>query len=595
MSKMKKLKLEQYLLFFLILLFCALFINRLFYTIDTSDEAFYCTTGYRLIKGNFPFGDMWEPNAGTSFIMAPFLYLRSFFVSDGEGIVLYLRISYFVLSFLPAFAIYKYAKLTIDKGYALLLGLFFLFYAPFQLVNFSYNNLAITFTTLSLCMLFMGMRTQNKLYYYLSGVNISLAILSYPTIIYLGLFLFLVVLLSGQFIHKSFFSCQYYILGGLSVGIPVILYLSYNIGMRNVFINLSIISSIDNAHIFSFNYVLQKLYEALIYFKTLVSQNGRIFIGYWLVMLIAIFNNKLNNIAKYFIVFYPIICCYCNVNFISNQPRYVANRVMMFYVFSIMLSAIFSLLLSKDKIRMIRKNAFEWCISLLLYFILAVSSGGGARNAASGLVFASVLSIKIFIEVIDDKLAEISTFKFKKIEIYLLLLFIVGCEIFTFYKAPYSDSKIPCLTAKVESGIFKGIYTYAERKQHIEDLGNVIKSLEDKGETILVLYHSCYAYLMVDMVPKAPSSWGCYDYQAYKFDNQNLFMEYLGRKENTPKNIIIVDIPKQFDYPLERMERYKPYYKTLNKFVDDHYNYIGQYEQGLSGKVIKYKLKNNSI
>lgn len=590
MERIKKIKLGNSLIFICVLIFCILFINRLFYAIDTSDEAFYCTTGYRLIKGNIPFGDMWEPNAGTSFIMAPFLYLRSFFVSDGEGIVLYLRLCYFVLNLLPTLAIYRYAKLTVDKGYALLLGLFFLFYAPFQLVGFSYNNLAITFTTLSLCMLFMGMRTEKKIYYYLSGISIALAILAYPTMIYLGVVLFFVILLSAFFKQNSILSCLCFIIGGLFVSVPVILYLSCNVGMRNVFTNLSIISSIDNAHVLSFGHVIQKICKALMYFRELIVRNGGVFIGYWLIMITAIVKGK-ERILKYMILFYPLICCYCTVDYIANQPRYVANNVVMFYIFSIMLLFTIPLLCSKDRIKKLKENAFEWCLSLLLYFILSVSSGGGARNAICGLIFTCILIIIFLIKEADRQVNRISKMILGKEEIYTLILLIIGFEIFTFYQAPYSDSKMPYLTAKVESGIFKGIYTSPERKQHIEDLGNVIKSLENRGETLLVLYHSCYAYLMVDMIPKTPSSWGCYDYQAYKFDNQNLFMEYLGRRENIPKNIIVIDIPQQFDYPLEKAERYKPYYPNLNKYVDNHYNYHGTYEQGLSGKVMKYKFR----
>jgi hypothetical protein len=230
-----------------------------------------------------------------------------------------------------------------------------------------------------------------------------------------------------------------------------------------------------------------------------------------------------------------------------------------------------------------------------LYFILAISSGGGHRNAVCGLIFTSIISLKILIEVVSETSQVESHIKLNTRDICFLILLIIGCEIFLFYKAPYRDQDISKLTAKVETGIFKGLYTTPDRKQHIEDLESVVKQLEDPNETIMVLYHNCYVYLMVNMLPKTPSSWGCYDYQAYKFDNQSIFMSYLDKKANVPDNILIIDIPKQFDYSLERVERYEPYYPKLNNFIKNHYYPIGTYEQGLSGKVTKYKVNTASF
>ena len=373
MNKIKKTKLEHFFIFLCVLLFCVLFVNRLFYAIDTSDEAFYCITGYRLIKGNIPFGDMWEPIAGTSFIMAPFLYLRSFFVSDGEGIVLYLRLCFFVLSLLPAWAIYRYAKLTVDKGYALLLGLVFLFYAPFQLVNFSYNSLAITFTTLSLCMLFIGVRTQNNKFYYIMGISTALAVLAYPTVINFCFIILLVLFFKGSS-KRSCIDRLFFILGGLTIFMPVLLYFSYHVGMGTVLANLSVITNnVNTSSNFFLWHLLKRVCEALLYFVKLIYDNGLLFLGYWILILIA-FLKKARASLKYLIVFYPLICGISSAVYILNKPAYITNKVVMFYIFSLSLLQFVSLLISKDWKQLLRKNCFEWGLSLLLYFILAISS-----------------------------------------------------------------------------------------------------------------------------------------------------------------------------------------------------------------------------
>lgn len=122
-----------------------------------------------------------------------------------------------------------------------------------------------------------------------------------------------------------------------------------------------------------------------------------------------------------------------------------------------------------------------------------------------------------------------------------------------------------------------------------------MSQVEDEGETVMILYHSCYAYLMMDMVPKIPSSWGCINYEGYGYDNQELFMNYLSQEENIPENIIIIDIPKQFDYAGQQVESYEPYYPILNQFIRDHYTYQGVFEEGLSGRVMKYEIDKESF
>ncbi|MBQ7673315.1 MAG: glycosyltransferase family 39 protein [Alphaproteobacteria bacterium] len=581
---MRKLKAEQVFVLFCTLLFFAAFVNRLFYGIETSDEAFYCATGYRLMKGNIPFGDMWEPNAANSFIMAPFLFARSFLVTDGEGIQLYLRLCFLVPSVFAAYSVYKYARTSLKKEYSFLLGLLILFYAPFQVFNFSYNNMLNVFMTISICMFLLAIHKQSKIYCYFSGLAMALAVLAYPTVIYICVFLLVLFLILKPLRQGLLFS-YYYSLGGLTLALPIVIYLLYFVGIDALIKNLSFILTADSAHSVSISYILKKILDALVYLKTPFVENGNFFSLYWFMLIALSMFKRTKTYAKFLVIFFPLLCCNCSLYGVTRV------KTVMRLIFSLSVVAPVVLLLSDNKLETIKRFLLEWGMAILLYFTLAFSSGGGERQAIHGLILATIISTKLLLEVLCSE----PLIRYHKLVSYVLIAGIIGCEIFAFYSGTYREAPYEKLTAKVEQGVYKGLFTTPERKKHITDLESVMKKIEEKDETVMILYHSCYAYLMTDMLAKIPSTWGAYDFKAYKFDNQNMFLEYLKHKDNIPRNIYIVDIPKKFDFARQKTEYYKPFYPKLNKFIENHYKLIGTYEEGLSGKVTKYKVDDTSF
>ena len=60
-------------------------------------------------------------------------------------------------------------------------------------------------------------------------------------------------------------------------------------------------------------------------------------------------------------------------------------------------------------------------------------------------------------------------------------------------------------------------------------------------------------------------------------------------KINIPDNVLIVDIPQRFDFAGQQKEIYEPYYGRLIRFIEENYTLTGEFENGRSGKVIKYE------
>lgn len=577
MNKERKILLEWVFIFVFLFIVGFIFINRLFYGVETSDEAFYVVTGYRMLQGNIPYGDMWEVNAADAYFMFPFLLIRSFVFQGTEGIHLFLRLAFFLLSTVGMWAVYMFAKEAIKKEYAFLLGTVILFFAPFQLYNFSYNNLAALFVSASICMMLISFNKEEKLYQFLSGVFMALGVVAYPTMVLCYVFLAVVAIV------RKFSICGarlivWYTLGGIAVAIPIIIHLSVTTGMAEVINNLRCILAAGSTPGLAYSRLLMTIFAAIKYLVTPFITNGKVFCLYVALIVLLSLSKKTRRISKYLMVLYPVICALCSA-------RSGVHTVMKF-VFPVALVGPLAVLLSSNKKSMLKKVVLEWGLSMIVYFVIAFSSGGGVANARAGLIFAAIVSIKLIIEAIQDE----SPLKYEVFCIYGLIMTLVLGEVLLFYEGIFRDKPYSKLTEKVESGVYRGIYTTPGRKRHIEDLQSVMSQIEDKGESVMILYHSCYAYLMVDMIPKIPSTWGCTNYRVYGYDNQQLFMEYLKRGDNIPENIITIDIPKKYDYAGQRVESYIPYYPKLNEFIESHYTYAGEYEHGESGTVKKYEV-----
>lgn len=574
---LKEKRYEYIFLFLVTVSLAVLFINRLCYGIETSDEAFYAVTGYRLLKGNIPFGDMWELNATDGYIMLPFLCLRSYFVEGNEGLQLYLRVCAFALNVLGFLAVYFYAKMDLEKRYAYLLGLLYLFYAPFQLCSFSYNNLSILFFTVSICMLLTGLERKCNRFFLLSGISMALAILVYPSMLYCCIIFALIII----FFNRNKDGIVYlanYATGGIAIAAPVVIHLLSKVGFSELYTNMGFIMSAESTPSLSMLRIAKSFARSVLYCFTPFVENGLLFCVYWLVMAFCAFVSKLKPLCKFFVLVYPLICCICSISF-NSLP-------VMNYIFSLFLIGPIAILLASDKKRMFRKFALEWGLSVSIYIVIAFSSGGGVRNAIGGLIFSTIVSLKLVIEALKD----VPSVKYEKHLITAGILLSIFSEILLFYCGFYREDRFFELTDRIETGVYKGIYTTRERKQHIHDLEGVMKQVEEKDETVMILYHCVDTFLMVDMIPKIPSTWGCIDYQVYGYDNEQCFMDYLSIEANIPENILIVDIPEEYDYALGKVERYEPYYPRLNNYIDTHYEYVGTFEKGESGTVKKYEV-----
>ncbi|MGN0407134.1 MAG: hypothetical protein ACI4EJ_02640 [Bacteroides sp.] len=71
----------------------------------------------------------------------------------------------------------------------------------------------------------------------------------------------------------------------------------------------------------------------------------------------------------------------------------------------------------------------------------------------------------------------------------------------------YRDAKLSMLTERMDTTIYKGIYTTADRKQFFENLDEALSNPDDKGKTVLVMDRFIPVYIMSDTIPWTADLW----------------------------------------------------------------------------------------
>ncbi|MCH5279991.1 MAG: hypothetical protein J1E61_00875 [Lachnospiraceae bacterium] len=161
------------------------------------DEAYALAIPYRVLQGDRLFADMWEVHQ-TSFLL-PYLFMKIFYgvVSEGTGVVLFVRIITTLIHGIVSFFVYLAVGALLRKGEtgkggtfpATLLGLGFYNFLPKWMISLDFSMQQLWFFVLYLlCLLLVlgaGKNAEKKGFrcfwgLFLAGIFLSLDVLAYP-------------------------------------------------------------------------------------------------------------------------------------------------------------------------------------------------------------------------------------------------------------------------------------------------------------------------------------------------------------------------------------------------------------------------------
>jgi hypothetical protein len=106
----------------------------------------------------------------------------------------------------------------------------------------------------------------------------------------------------------------------------------------------------------------------------------------------------------------------------------------------------------------------------------------------------------------------------------VIALTVALCASYTagYYGYVYMDGPVGTLTYRMDSGVFRGLYTLEERGKALIYLEDEIQKVTNEQDFVLFMDQFPAAYMMTRAAHSAPSTW---DILLYAYAYQNLFVE----------------------------------------------------------------------
>ena len=473
---------------------------RCFYSVNTTDEAYYIGTVYRLWFGDGMLCDEWNPTQQMcSFWLYPFYVLFRLILGSNEGMILAFRLLYIVFQLFISG--YLYGKLK-KFGYISILPIFFyLLSTAFNINSLSYNTMANS--ALAALLVTLGMMEKpdwkNGIW---CGIFASIVVMGNPYAVF-AYILYGIACVAVTLIFKklkkdvpvalqfgTFFKMS---LTAAGVLVVFLIFTFWHATLERIMNNLPYIVG-DQEHVQRWNV---KISDYCRYFR-------EHYFGAVLVPLVvsgsALFDKKrvehgalymiLNVLAILpYMIYHGMISDYVPVNLVTvpicflGLPAFVVSK------------------------KPLRKVFYIWYLPAMVYpFIVQITSNTGPLAVSAGFVTAGAASVLLAAAWAGEQ--EGSLLKNVVHGVILLQLIMM---LFLRITYVWADAPLSELTTKVERGAAKGLYTTELTAGYYEEMYDDIDALNMTEEDgFLVVGSEPLLYLYADRQVASYSTWQVY-------------------------------------------------------------------------------------
>lgn len=134
----------------------------------------------------------------------------------------------------------------------------------------------------------------------------------------------------------------------------------------------------------------------------------------------------------------------------------------------------------------------------------------------------------------------------------------------------YNDEAISRLDARIETGVWKGIYTTPKKEKSVTDLEFFLKSITDGKDRVLCFDLVPFAYIMVNGKICSPTTLDIGVYE-FKVNDPTQCYTYFKAEKNVPTHIMYIDYDKKEQLSIND-EKWK-----FNEFVNKYYRFHQEY------------------
>lgn len=521
-------------------------IVRLFFGVEITDEAFYVSEVVSVIRGNVPYTEIMGRTAGFTFIMLPFIKLYSIFVPNLTGVFLFSRMMFTFFCFSILFFSYVLLRPFFNKQYLIFSLSLLIPVSGMFIPNFSYNTISVWLLYFAGVVQFSSIKSDKHEWMLygasFSGVLVALAEFAHP----------------GQILNVLWFGITLLICAKKSKVQMLVTYIASGMLTVSLILGIIILSGGFGEFVFGIETILKytnvkkaslsihgQLWNVFSTFKWIILIFLITFLIICIIKIIQIYFEKFNrindwNVRKFIrtICFMDIVLItilYCTIKICK-----IGNGAINAYY----LGALGVVFLIVCWLRFVadRDEMYKLVVSLFMtpplcyFFVTGLFTDSLAYTRMKPFVFcifgfALLLEPYFFLHthtIIRKLLCIISLSS-----IFLTLLY-------SNYSYIYRDAPIALLNTRVETGIYKNLYTTQENADAVVGLEDYIKDNTSEDDKVLFMDLAPMAYLMSNGIPWTPSTWDRLQY-SYGFNRPEIMYRYFENKKDIPDIIIYID------------------------------------------------------
>lgn len=532
----------------ILILFNVLTFYRNQFGFDWSDETVYPTMPYRLLSGDHLFENMWSVSQFGAALLMPLTAAYKYICGDMDGIIFFFREIHHLFSLFLALYSYFVFRMKGNRIFVTLASVDIIVFTPGCIASLSYNTLGLQFLLLSWLLIARYLENKRNFNLVGSGIFFGFACQMYPGIVFAILIIPIYLFYRKECYginSKWYQRLKWWVLGGtlvICIFLAVLLW------------NSSLDSSVEHFHrIFNTNLDGYENRSANVF--TICCQYLREImdlIGY----------------SAYILTGFTVLC-FLYSRFTDRDVKTFKTVLSILWV--LITAWIWAHIIDLDNINYMnlplaltgpalwgicgRKNN----ICTLLYILgifesLSVQIGSNNRLAGSsyGLFLCSIAVIlyiaidfyKVEEDFFDKQIASVASWWGGHIlndnRIKMLLIGCICCVIvgsLAYYRMTwvYRDAPLSALTARLESGPGKGIYTEPIQKERYEVICKEIKENLPTEGTVLFSKLLPFGYLLSDLRPASMTTFRA------EIASEELWEYYKVHANLVPDRVFIID------------------------------------------------------
>ncbi len=508
-----------------ILLVAVLMFIRAFYGFDWSDESYNLALPYRFLLGDRPFVNSWDADQISAILMVPVLWLYRCVTGSMDGILLFTRILFVLVQTAVALAVYNVIfKLYENRIVALFTSLICLSFVPYSMPNFSYYTISSLLMIVTAVFFLFLYTTENptKLSALAISAGVAYAFACLAQLCCIAVLPFFLLLLAAvkpyekqqESSSKTMRPLLFFLCGYLTVLLLVCGFLLITVGIDGISKNISVLfynpddKPIPLANKISF--FIREYYNLVALALLQIFMLAILFLCRYIKTDVTV-----NAIFTFLVRIFMPFCIVYNIIVILIQPEKALPLPSKINQIQIC-AGLWPLVLFVNKPA--RKNAV---LMLTLYIpanILCVAFYLSSSNGITGACCALTLAVMSACPMIYEYYKPwIQTLKKKSGKKYLapllqsalaiLAAFVIGSNVVLRTQTVFHDSPLAKLTAQIQVGPAKGLYTTPSSAANYAGIVADIRASVPKDSKVLFSGLLPFGYLCIDQTAATPTFW----------------------------------------------------------------------------------------